>query len=77
MEPLRHLHMNVASMGVQPMMGSVAAELARIPLRTYGTCSVCGDLRAICCTKAHATLCCACECATNPPPEARYETVFW
>ena len=68
--------MNVASMGVQPMMGTVAAELVRIPLRTYGTCSTCGDLRAVCCTKAHATLCCACECATNPPPEARHETIF-
>ena len=72
----RQLHMNVASMGVQPMMGAVAAELVRIPLQTYGTCSACGDLRAVCCTKAHATLCCACECATNPPPESRHETVF-
>ena len=32
MAPQRQLHMNVASMGVQPMMGAVAAELVRIPL---------------------------------------------
>ena len=43
MAPQRQLHMNVASMGVQPMMGAVAAELVRIPLQTYGTCSACGD----------------------------------
>ena len=68
MAPQRQLHMNVASMGVQPMMGAVAA-IGRIPLLNFGTCGRCGDERTACCTMAHATLCCACECATNPQPE--------
>ena len=65
MAPQRAFHMNAASMGVQPMMGAVAT-IARIPLRTFGTCAMCGDERTLCCTRAHATLCCACECVTNP-----------
>ena len=49
----------------QTLMGNVF-DVPRIPLRTYGPCSQCGDDRTLCCTRAHATLCCACETLQNP-----------
>ena len=52
-------------MSPQPAMGEIV-ELKRRPMRSYGTCAFCGDVRTLCCTKAHTTMCCACDSLLNP-----------